>query len=351
MSPHHFTSTLLDWYATHGRDLPWRHTRDPYAIWLSEIILQQTRVAQGMAYWQRFMAAYPTVDDLAAASEDEVLKLWQGLGYYSRARNLHKAARQIVEMGHFPNTIDSIKQLKGVGDYTAAAIASFAFGIPAAAVDGNFYRVLARVYGIDTPINSTKGNKLFQELADSLIGGLSPNPSLNAAMMDFGATQCVPKSPACSTCPLMEECEAFRQGRVNELPVKLKTTKVQTRHMAYAYLRCKGQTAMRQRGSGDIWQGLWEPVMLDEGMVEQWKDRLVPIARQVKHVLTHRIILADLYLLESPMRPSLPDGYTWIDEDDIDRYAVPRLVEILLGLLPGADKRPKTSHGLPKAKH
>jgi A/G-specific adenine glycosylase len=370
MSPNNFSHTLLNWFSTNGRDLPWRHTHDPYAIWLSEIILQQTRISQGMAYWERFMKTYPTVDKLAAASEDEVLKLWQGLGYYSRARNLHKAARQIVALGHFPDTPDDLKKLKGVGDYTAAAIASFAFGIPAAAIDGNFYRVLSRIYGIATPINSTEGKKEFQELADEIIAISSRQrvpasaidwgsahlesgaAALNAAMMDFGATQCTPKSPACVTCPFSEDCEALRQGSIDELPVKLKTVKVKMRHFAYLYIRCNGQTAIHRRGKGDIWQGLWEPYLVSQSCEKtaantvsgasaklpieidavsaQTNGRAKMICRGVKHVLTHQVIFADFYLLDTDKRPELPADYIWIDETDIDRYAVPRLVEILL---------------------
>ncbi|MGI6242095.1 MAG: A/G-specific adenine glycosylase [Prevotella sp.] len=370
MSPENFSYTLLNWFSTNGRDLPWRHTRDPYAIWLSEIILQQTRISQGMAYWERFMETYPTVDKLAAASEDEVLKLWQGLGYYSRARNLHKAAQQIVALGHFPDTLEELRKLKGVGDYTAAAIASFAFGIPAAAVDGNFYRVLSRVYGIATPINSAAGEKEFKRLAAEIIAFASRrsnniaavdwgneflkegSAALNAAMMDFGATQCTPKSPACVVCPFNEDCEALRQGRIDELPVKLKTVKVKTRRLAYLYIRCHGQTAIHRRGKGDIWQGLWEPYLASqsgagtdadkasghsaklpaavEAIVSRSKGCVKLICRGVKHVLTHQVLLADFYLLETEERPELPADYIWIDEADIDRYAVPRLVEILL---------------------
>lgn len=370
MSPESFSHTLLGWFSANGRDIPWRHTRDPYAVWLSEIIMQQTRVSQGLPYWERFMAAYPTVGELAAASEDEVLKLWQGLGYYSRARNLHKAARQIVALGRFPDTLDGLKKLKGVGDYTAAAIASFAFGIPAAAVDGNFYRVLSRIYGIATPINSTEGKKEFQELADELIavssrrrtpvsavgwGGThleNGGAALNAAMMDFGATQCTPKSPACVVCPFNEDCEALRRGCVDGLPVKLKTVKVKMRRFTYLYIRCNGQTAIHRRGGGDIWQGLWEPYLVSQSSgkkaagtvsgigaklplevdaVSARSDgRARMICRGVKHVLTHQVILADFYLLETDTRPGLPADYIWIDETAIDRYAVPRLVEILL---------------------
>lgn len=320
-----FSTTLLNWFALNGRDLPWRHTKNPYAIWLSEVILQQTRIQQGMDYWLRFVRRWPRVEDLAAASEDEVLREWQGLGYYSRARNLHAAAQQIAANGSFPNTLDGIKKLKGVGDYTAAAIGSIAFGLPAAVVDGNVYRVLARHYGIDTPINTTQGKRLFTELAQSLLPVDQP-ASFNQAMMDFGAIQCTPTSPKCVLCPLQESCEAFRSGRVGELPVKEKKLTIQTRRFTYMYIRCQGKTAIRKRAAGDIWQGLWEPVLAEEcGMLAGAKL----LRKDVKHVLTHRILLADFYLLETEAFPALPEGYIWIDETELDKYAVPRLIELL----------------------
>lgn len=380
-----FANTIIFWFRENGRALPWRETRDPYAIWLSEIILQQTRIAQGWEYWERFMAQYPTVQDLAAAHEDEVLKLWQGLGYYSRARNLHTAAKQIVALGHFPNTLEGIKQLKGVGDYTAAAIGSFAFDIPAAVVDGNVYRVLARYFGIDTPINSTQGKKEFAALAQSLLPSSKASDSLssfspasdfqsslslvaayNQAMMDFGAIQCTPQSPKCLLCPLAETCEAMRTNRVAELPVKQKTMKVKTRHLSYIYIRCKGETAIHRRGEGDIWQGLWEPFNASDiaeacaspssaqaslsstkfstslSKFSSFKkelaadlhlsnvDALQLLAQDVKHVLTHRILLADFYLLETDAHPQLPDDYIWIKEEEIEDYGIPRLIELLL---------------------
>ena len=375
-----FTVTLLNWYARHGRTLPWRETADPYPIWLSEVILQQTRIQQGMAYWERFMSRFPTVEVLAAADEDEVLRLWQGLGYYSRARNLHTAARQIVAMGGFPRTIEGIRSLKGVGDYTAAAIGSFAFGLPAAAIDGNAYRVLARHFGIDTPINTTEGKKVFAALSAELLPR-DRAADYNQAMMDFGATWCMPTSPRCGECPFAESCVALREGRVGLLPVKEKKTKIQTRHLAYVYIRCQGMTAIRRRGAGDIWQGLWElPTMpalnpkkgggdISDDVQEEttlytpsWIPRLsgegnprgegsagghrgtaptnaelsrtpLLIKRGVKHVLTHRILLADFYLWVTDVRPSLPEDYIWIPEEDIDRYAVPRLIEKLLEAL------------------
>lgn len=380
-----FANTIISWFRENGRALPWRETRDPYAIWLSEIILQQTRIAQGWEYWERFMAQYPTVEDLAAAHEDEVLKLWQGLGYYSRARNLHTAAKQIVALGHFPDTLEGIKQLKGVGDYTAAAIGSFAFDIPAAVVDGNVYRVLARYFGIDTPINSTQGKKEFAALAQSLLPSSKASVSLssfspasdfqsslslvaayNQAMMDFGAIQCTPQSPKCLLCPLAETCEAMRTNRVAELPVKQKTLKVKTRHLSYIYIRCNGMTAIHRRGEGDIWQGLWEPFNASDiaeacaspssaqaslsstkfstslTKLSSFKkelaadlhlsnvDALQLLAQDVKHVLTHRILLADFYLLETDAHPQLPDDYIWIKEEEIEDYGIPRLIELLL---------------------
>lgn len=380
-----FANTIISWFRENGRALPWRETRDPYAIWLSEIILQQTRIAQGWEYWERFMAQYPTVQDLAAAHEDEVLKLWQGLGYYSRARNLHTAAKQIVALGHFPDTLEGIKQLKGVGDYTAAAIGSFAFDIPAAVVDGNVYRVLARYFCIDTPINSTQGKKEFAALAQSLLPSSKASDSLssfspasdfqsslslvaayNQAMMDFGAIQCTPQSPKCLLCPLAETCEAMRTNRVAELPVKQKTMKVKTRHLSYIYIRCKGETAIHRRGEGDIWQGLWEPFNASDiaeacaspssaqaslsstkfstslTKLSSFKkelaadlhlsnvDALQLLAQDVKHVLTHRILLADFYLLETDAHPQLPDDYIWIKEEEIEDYGIPRLIELLL---------------------
>lgn len=379
-----FANTIISWFRENGRALPWRETRDPYAIWLSEIILQQTRIAQGWEYWERFMAQYPTVQDLAAAHEDEVLKLWQGLGYYSRARNLHTAAKQIVALGHFPDTLEGIKQLKGVGDYTAAAIGSFAFDIPAAVVDGNVYRVLARYFGIDTPINSTQGKKEFAALAQSLLpsskasdflslssasdfqSSLSLVAAYNQAMMDFGAIQCTPQSPKCLLCPLAETCEAMRTNRVAELPVKQKTMKVKSRHLSYIYIRCKGETAIHRRGEGDIWQGLWEPFNASDiaeacaspsfaqaslsstkfstslTKLSSFKkelaadlhlsnvDALQLLAQDVKHVLTHRILLADFYLLETDAHPQLPDDYIWIKEEEIEDYGIPRLIELML---------------------
>lgn len=347
-----FTATLLEWFRQNGRSLPWRLTHDPYAIWLSEVILQQTRISQGTDYWHRFMQRFPTVQHLAEASEDEVLRLWQGLGYYSRARNLHKAAQQIVEAGQFPQCFADLKKLKGVGDYTAAAIASIAFNEPVAAVDGNVYRVLSRHYGIDTPINSTEGRHVFAQLAQELVPPRQAS-AYNQAIMDFGAIQCTPQSPKCLLCPLAVTCQALHDDRIQQLPVKLRTVKVGTRHLSYVYIRCKGQTPIRRRTAGDIWQGLWEPfnashledadtlppdALLQALHLPASAQPPVMLAHHVKHVLTHRILYADFFLLQTDTRPSLPSDYIWIDEDDIDSYGVPRLVQMLLEALAQKEK-------------
>ena len=332
---HSFTETLLAWYEAYGRDLPWRHTRDPYAIWLSEIILQQTRIAQGQAYWERFMEAYPDVRSLAAASEDEVLRLWQGLGYYSRARNLHAAARQIAELGHFPDTLEGIRALKGVGDYTAAAIGSIAFGLPAAVVDGNVYRVLSRHFGISTPVGSTAAKKEFTERAQAL---LPPDRAadFNQGMMDFGAIQCTPLSPACLTCPLQDSCRALADGRVDALPVKKAAAAVQHRYFTYLLVRCGGCVALRRRGAGDIWQGLWEPCLFERPAAEApealppWAQAARLQRRDVRHQLTHRTLHADFYVLDTEERPPLPEAFRWVPEPELGSYAKPRLVSLLL---------------------
>ena len=252
---------------------------------------------------------------------------WQGLGYYSRARNLHTAAKQVLVRGGFPTTIEGIKSLKGVGDYTAAAIGSIAFDLPAAVVDGNVYRVLSRHYGIDTPINTTEGKKEFTALAQSLLPATQAS-AFNQAMMDFGAIQCTPSNPNCPSCPLAESCVAFREGHVSELPVKQKTLKIKERHLTYVYVRCNGQTALHRRPAGDIWQGLYEP-----WVTEQVLCGAVLLRQNVKHVLTHRILYADFWLWEVEERPQLPDDYFWIKEEEVGNYAVPRLIEILLETL------------------
>ena len=330
-----FSTAILSWYAAHGRDLPWRHTKDPYAIWLSEVILQQTRIAQGISYWERFIRRFPDVASLAEAPQDEVLRLWEGLGYYSRARNLHAAAREIAALGRFPDTYDGIRRLRGVGDYTAAAIASIAFGADVAVLDGNVYRVLARYFGREEPVGTTAAKKRFSALAQSL---LPPGKAadFNQGMMDFGALVCTPARPACDACPLAPGCHARATGRTESLPVKKAAAPVRERFLRYYYLRCGGWTALHRRPAGDIWQGLWEPFCLEGagGDPPEWLRTARPLRRDVIHQLTHRTLHADLYYLELPERPALPEGYGWIRDDRLSGYAMPRLVRILLEAIP-----------------
>lgn len=333
-------SDLLSWYADNKRELPWRDHPDAYAVWISEIILQQTRVAHGLDYFCRFMARFPRVEDLAAADEDEVLKLWQGLGYYSRARNLHAAARAIATRGSFPGTYEEIRALRGVGDYTAAAIASIAFGLPYAVVDGNVYRVLSRHFGIDTPIDSTAGRKEFRELAQALLDKRRPG-LYNQALMDFGAMQCTPQAPRCLCCPMADSCAALQQGRVDSLPVKARRAAVRHRYFAYICIRSAGHIFLHRRPAGDIWQGLYEPFLVEfdhapaeeevyaheaVGAVLPAGTPLVPVAKGLSHVLTHRHLHADFYVAEVPAGVVVP-GYMPVAEASLADYAVPRLVE------------------------
>lgn len=268
-----FAKELITWYLENKRDLPWRATKDPYQVWLSEIILQQTRVEQGKPYYFKFLNAYPDVISLAKASEEEVLKLWQGLGYYSRARNLLFTARYIAFDlgGKFPETHKELVKLKGVGDYTASAIASVCFNEAEAAVDGNVFRVLARIFGIETPTNTTAGIKQFRQLAQDLIDKDDP-ANFNQALIEFGSEQCKPRNPLCSTCPFASECIAFNQNRISQLPVKLKKLKVRKRHFNYlVFVSEKGETVMQQRRGKGIWEGLYEfPLVetLDEASAE-----------------------------------------------------------------------------------
>jgi A/G-specific adenine glycosylase len=254
-----FSRQLIDWYAVNKRTLPWRDTVNPYFIWLSEVILQQTRVQQGLPYYQSFVKTYPTVQKLAAAPQDEVLKLWQGLGYYSRARNLQTAALQIVENDlKFPDNYNDLLRLKGVGDYTAAAIASFAYNEAVPVVDGNVYRVLSRLFGISTPINVPAGVKEYKDLATKLLNYKDP-ATHNQAIMEFGALQCTPKNPDCSSCPFKMECVAFLEDRIGELPVKLKKAKVKSLFHHYVVVQTpSGKTIMNQRDNSSIWAGLFE---------------------------------------------------------------------------------------------
>lgn len=255
-----FSKILNNWYSVNKRSLPWRETNNPYFIWLSEIILQQTQVSQGLPYYEAFIKQFPTVFELASANESEVLKLWQGLGYYSRARNLHFTAKHVVDIfnGEFPNSYKELLKLKGVGDYTASAIASICFNEVTAVVDGNVYRVLSRYFGIDTPINSTKGIKEFKTLAQELIDVKDP-ATFNQAIMEFGATQCRPKNPNCMFCPFKDSCIAFNKGKIDELPVKLKKLKVKQRYFNFlVFLSEDKKTILEKREGKGIWQNLYQ---------------------------------------------------------------------------------------------
>ncbi|WP_439880458.1 A/G-specific adenine glycosylase [Pontibacter sp. MBLB2868] len=311
-SPQYFSQILKQWYEQHKRALPWRDTTNPYYIWLSEVILQQTRVAQGMPYYLKFVEAYPTVQDLAAAPQDDVLRLWQGLGYYSRARNMHHTAQLVVENfgGRFPDKYEELLKLKGVGSYTAAAIASFAFKEQVAVLDGNVFRVLSRVFGIADDIAVPASRKVFQKLADELVPPNAPD-TYNQAIMEFGAIQCTPVMPDCLFCPLQQDCFAFNKGMVQELPVKSKAKAARHRFFHYIVLEFDGHYYLRKRLEGDIWQGLYDFYLYESeskdidraAMFQELakagidiKDSQLREPHKVyKHILSHQKIMAQFY--------------------------------------------------------
>ncbi|MFN8886447.1 MAG: A/G-specific adenine glycosylase [Cyclobacteriaceae bacterium] len=276
IQPSAFAQKIIGWYMDHKRPLPWRETTDPYKIWLSEIILQQTRVAQGLPYYERFVKTYPTVEALAAAPQQNVLRLWQGLGYYSRARNLHTCAKQIVEMyrASFPTSFNELQKLPGVGPYTAAAIASIAFKESVAVVDGNVYRVLARVFGIETDTASTEGKKYFFEKANQLVPAKDPD-LFNQAMMEFGALHCLPQNPKCDDCIFSSMCIARKHELQNVLPVKSKKTKIKKRYFYYFDIRFKNKRLMKQRTAKDIWQGLYDFYLIEKKRAVKSTDLLL----------------------------------------------------------------------------
>jgi len=330
-----FSNLIISWYRENPRELPWRETSDPYKIWLSEIILQQTRVAQGLPYYYAFVNAYPTVKDLALAPESDVLRLWQGLGYYSRARNLHFCAKLIWHEhgGRFPSTYDALLQLKGIGSYTAAAISSFAFGEVKAVVDGNVFRVLARYFGIETDIASGKAKKEFETLANELIPKENPG-EFNQAMMDFGARLCVPKNPDCSTCPLQTSCFAYKNGLVGQLPVKIKKTKVKDRTLDYVVIKCREHWVWKKRGTGDIWTGLHDfPLIETAPLPLGEKEKPQPLPKKYRHILSHQRLTASFSELEIPAEkfPELSqwcekEGFMLVAEQEIEYLAKPKLI-------------------------
>lgn len=309
-----FQNEIVKWYLIHKRDLPWRRTTDPYVIWLSEIILQQTRVEQGMPYFNRFLEHYPTVSDFAGATESQILKLWQGLGYYSRGRNMLFTARQIqaLHQGSFPTSYNELIKLKGVGDYTAAAISSFSSNEAKPVLDGNVFRVLSRFFGIGTAINSTAGKKQFLELAAQLIIGQEPS-LYNQAIMEFGALQCKPKSPDCPACPVQTDCFARLNKMVDSLPVKEKKLKKRLRYFNYFVCARDGKILVRKRGEGDIWQELYDfPLIETENDYTESREgfnvsvnsmfgkdvSITPLVHK-KHLLTHQTIYVQFFALDN----------------------------------------------------
>ncbi len=333
-----WTQVLMNWYAVHKRPFPWRNTRDPYKVWLSEIILQQTRTQQGLPYYEKFVAAFPTVRHLAAASENEVLKLWQGLGYYSRARNLWTTAKAITNEldGQFPSDFSALLRLKGVGDYTASAIASICFDLPHAVVDGNVYRVLARHFGIFDPINAAGSFSLYKEKAQQLMD-VHQAGNFNQALMEFGALQCVPKNPACAICVFHTTCYAFQFNKVDFLPVKKAKAKVQKRYFNYmVLLDSNPQFILQRREAKDIWQQLYEfplweskrsikhlPALAKNNVAQEingsWRRwNQTPI----KHKLSHQELHLTFWVANTKI--PLRNG---ISPDQMEAYPVPVVIQ------------------------
>lgn len=338
---------LAQWYETHKRELPWRSDPSPYYVWLSEIILQQTRVNQGYDYFLRFVERWPTLTDLAAASEEEVLKMWQGLGYYSRARNLHKCAQQVMERygGSFPKDYEKLLELQGIGHYTAAAIASIAFELPHAVVDGNVYRVLSRLYDIETPINNEKGVKLFGALAESLLDRSHPGRH-NQALMEFGALHCVPKNPDCANCPLQTHCLAFAHGTVEQRPVKEKKTKIRTRYFNYLVIKTEDHRVyLHKRTENDIWKNLYDfpcietaaPLSPDSLFNTALASSLLAgrnvtierLSQPFTHKLTHQTIIATFIEIKSyDILSSIQTKNIFLaSENELGSFPVPKLID------------------------
>lgn len=329
-----FTTSIQKWYRLNQRELPWRSTKNPYHIWLSEVILQQTRVEQGMPYYFRFTEKFPRIEDLANASEDQVLNLWQGLGYYSRARNLHAAAKTVVQKhkGKFPSSYADIIALKGVGEYTAAAVASIAFDLPHAVVDGNVYRVLSRVFKIDTPIDSSAGKKEFQLLADELVDPKNPG-SHNQSLMEIGSLVCTPSKPDCENCPLHHLCLSYADKSFLNYPVKAGKTKVRKRNFHYLVLTDGKKVVLKKRSEKDIWIGLYDFRLIEtderENQIEKQIQKLNPrsVKRELdlKHILSHQKIEAVFWYI-TVKKIVLQKGETAVYIKDLDQYPMPRLL-------------------------
>ena len=336
-----FSKKIIDWYKENKRDLPWRHTKDPYYIWISEIILQQTRVDQGISYYYKFIKYFPTLRDLAFASEEEVLKLWQGLGYYSRARNLHYTSKYIINNydGKFPDNYSDILQLRGIGPYTAAAISSIAFGLPYAVVDGNVIRVLSRIFNIDTPYDTTDGKKVFSQKAQKLIFKADPS-SYNQALMEFGSLQCKPKRPNCTACIFKNNCIANSQNKIDVLPVKIKNLKQKKRYLHFLVIKQKESIFFQKRKKG-IWKGLYEFPLIELSekkndddvfnliknyeMFESKKISFSKVSKEYIHLLSHQKIYAKFWMIES--EDLIISKYNLVLQSDLLNYPVSRLIE------------------------
>ena len=338
----HFQETLIAWYLVNKRDLPWRETKDPYRIWLSEIILQQTRVSQGKPYYLKFIHEFPEVKDLAEATEQKVLSLWQGLGYYSRARNLHAASKEIINkrQGVFPTSYSDLLNLKGVGPYTAAAVASFAYNEAKAVVDGNVFRVLSRIYDISTPINSSKGAKDFQELAQSVLNKTDP-ATHNQAIMEFGALVCTPKAPKCDGCPMMLECAAFKNKTIQTRPVKIKKGTVRPRFFIYRvfYNEVEKVLFLKKRKAKDIWQNLYDFLLeeyTDQELFEEHVKGLQNLKKTMvlDHKLTHQNIKA-FFILCPTIETKSHNNLEPIKIGELKTYPIPTLIKKYLEREPG----------------
>lgn len=344
MDKQQFTCQLAQWHTTkNNRELPWKGEKDAYKIWLSEIILQQTRAAMGLKYYEAFIKKYPTIIDLANAPDEEVFKLWEGLGYYTRCRNLLATARFITHNlnGRFPQQYEDILALKGVGPYTAAAIASFAFNLPYAVVDGNVFRVLARCFGIDKPIDSNEGKHRFTALANEILDKNKPAQH-NQAIMDFGATICKPVSPLCHECLLQNGCIAYQAGRVNELPVKEKTILRKTRWFTYFIFNVDDETMVHQRLQKDIWQQLYEFYLLETGENKLWKEEevraflnhqfliddfnLLYISPQLSQQLTHQTVNAVFIKIKLKKIPTVLQGHQWVTSEQMQMLTFPKII-------------------------
>ncbi len=349
-----FKRLLKEWYVQNARVLPWRETTDPYLIWVSEVILQQTKVVQGMAYYYRFTEVFPTVKHLARANEDEVLKLWQGLGYYSRARNMLASAKHIVNElnGQFPQTYNDLLKLKGVGEYSAGAIASFAFKQPVPAIDGNVYRIIARIFGVfDSPFTSS-GKAVFRSMVEELMDFSAPD-EFNQALLDFGALQCIPRNPNCNGCPFAAYCYAYINNVISVLPVKAKKGKVRNRFFSYLLIRDGYFTYIAKRNANDIWRSLYEFPLIESDMqlsveelqkTNEWLSLFgddVPtvlyVSSPVKHLLSHQVIWAQ-FIVVRILQPAsaLQDGYKKVLTASINRYSIPTLIDNFLAAEPAA---------------